>query len=508
MEREWFQNPKWAFSASTADDAYISSTFSYLLDAPESITSLLERILVYDQLPRHMFRGQPCNHIIQTYLQKALEAQELIDLDELDPIAFTFALLPLRHTLDPDRIYKAMQLCWARIERDTCASGEKEQEHHVLCKFLKASYERCPLVNASASASASPVGKHLQVDRSILAFDPQQEPCHVRVSAIDASVCDMTMTKTKTMTKLVLSISGGVDSMICSWILSRQTQLHACIHINYCNRDTSDREADFVSWWCAKLGVPLYIRRIDEIKRAPCMKHGLRSTYETYTRNVRYHCYKQFGADATIVLGHNKDDVLENIFTNIAQKSKYENLDGMTASSGTQDASLQEGIQFLRPLLKLTKSQIFEFAHKHNVPYLPCSTPTWAQRGQIRANVVPVVNKWHANFTESMHYLSDTLKELNAFASVTIDGILEGAVCSSASTEITMDVLHDSVFFWRMLLSKVGIHNVSTRSLDNLCVRIKSNNPNKLPMLVVLTRSTKISIIKDAGSYLISIMFV
>jgi tRNA(Ile)-lysidine synthetase-like protein len=480
MEEAWFANPSWWFGASLADDRYISEQFSHLLDDSPSISSPLEQILVYDQLPRHVFRNTSSAHIIEYYLQKALKCAAEIDLEHLDPARFTFALLPFRHTNDSRHVFRAMHLCWSRILID------RGNDDPILRKFLKASYERCPLLGAELATMS-------KFDRNILENNPKINP-------ILANSCQNQKLSYPCGKRLVMSISGGVDSMICSWLLS--DQLESCIHINYNNRPTADAEAAFVTWWCnTHLGVPCFVRKINEIQREPCMAHGLRNTYESYTRNVRYHCYKEFGKDATIVLGHNKDDILENIFTNIAQKSKYDNMDGMKAESR------QDGIEFLRPLLHMTKSEIFKFAQHHNIPYLPCSTPVWAQRGQIRSSIVPVLNKWHNGFSDSMHHLSDTLKDFTAFASSTIDAILKNSIYSEKNkVEFTMDAVHDTAFFWRMLFSKVGMHDVSTRSLTNLCSRIKAMTSMTANTIhVVLSKSNKITINKLEHTFRVSI---
>jgi tRNA(Ile)-lysidine synthetase-like protein len=163
-------------------------------------------------------------------------------------------------------------------------------------------------------------------------------------------------------------LSGGVDSIVCCWCLVNTFKNITALHINYNNRKTSDEEERFVRWWCGKIGIKCYVRKISEIKRDACMKYGLRDVYETYTRNVRYSCYKQFG-DSVIILGHNKDDILENLFTNIANKTKYDNF----SSKKNIYFFKQDNINFYRPLLDKTKREIAIYAHENNIPYLPTS---------------------------------------------------------------------------------------------------------------------------------------
>ena len=119
-------------------------------------------------------------------------------------------------------------------------------------------------------------------DDSILDYSPNDDPIFNQ------------FIEKKPVDNVWVSLSGGVDSMVCSWLLSNMYPGRVtAIHVNYNNRSTSDEETRFVLWWCRKIGIPCYVRKLHEIKREPCMAHGLRSTYESYTRKVRFHCYKE-----------------------------------------------------------------------------------------------------------------------------------------------------------------------------------------------------------------------
>lgn len=402
MENEWFSNPHWWFSATPEIDALITAKYMYALDAPDLLNPI-ERILLYDQLVRHFFRNQPVAHIIEFFRRKASDIE--IDLDRLDDDRFCFALMPRRHSGDAVQIYEAARLCWNR------------EDSPIVRKFLRASYQRCPIVSIDPVVTCAPV---------------------------------------------VLSLSGGVDSMLCSVLLPNIT---AAVHINYGNRPTSDSEAEFVKAWCASKNIPCYVRKIAEIQREPCMQRGLRDVYESYTRKVRYACYKAFGKDATIILGHNKDDILENIFTNVAYRSKYENLDGM------EEFSEQDGIRFWRPLLTMTKKEIFERAKDHGIPHLPCSTPSWSQRGKIRAKLVPVVEEWHPGFSESLHTLSESMRDLTKFMAARVDELIASANIDEHQIELKMSTMPDTVCFWRLLFTKLNIYKVSTKSIQNMLHR-------------------------------------
>lgn len=457
METEWFDNPQWWFGCTPDVDQYLSDKYGSLLDQNNKSLNPIDQILVYDQLPRHVFRGQSANHIVCYFLQKALNVK--IDYESIqDDDRFCFAVLPLRHSGIYNNVYKAMRLTWQRIQI---------YDSLILRKFLRATYMKCPLMPATLGAPVT------GFNRGILFFNPTKDPLP------PYNFADLPGNETR---KIILSISGGVDSMICSWLFVNRFDRSQIIglHINYGNRETADEEEKFVKWWCSQLGIVCYVRKIYEIARSPCMRHGLRDVYETYTRNVRYNCYKQFGPDCVVVLGHNKDDVLENIFTNIAQKTKYAYLDGMTTHS------VQDGILFWRPLLHRSKLDISLFAHEYNIPYLPNSTPIWSKRGQIRCNLVPVLNKWDSEFCQSLYALSNTMKDLYAMNVEKVEEFIGGG----DGMVFPFEKLNVTGIFWREVFTRLDIV-VSDKSLKNFLDRIKMTGDS---CQIVLSKSCRVKV--------------
>jgi len=133
---------------------------------------------------------------------------------------------------------------------------------------------------------------------------------------------------------------------------------------------------------------------------------NMREIYEDYTRKVRFNTYKAVSNNPVVILGHNKDDAFENILTNITYNFKYNNLKGM------DEYSVCDNITFLRPLLNVSKNDIYQFAQKHNIPYVKNSTPDWSQRGKIRNNIVPVLNNWDNRVIPGLFNLSENIQDM------------------------------------------------------------------------------------------------
>ena len=114
--KEWLSNSKWWFSKTEKIDNYIINKYEYLLNLEPNITqeNFLSYIVLYDQIPRHIFRNQDGNHIILYFLNKAIDIINTYknQANNLNEIEWTFFMLPLRHTNTKDNILYVLNEAW------------------------------------------------------------------------------------------------------------------------------------------------------------------------------------------------------------------------------------------------------------------------------------------------------------------------------------------------------------------------------------------------------------
>lgn len=239
----------------------------------------------------------------------------------------------------------------------------------------------------------------------------------------------------------VISISGGVDSMLVSHMICNiRNMLNnkyssgipfdiSCIHISYNNREECGKEQEFLKWWCNHiLHVPLVIRDIDEITRNRTSR--MRSLYETITRKIRFDMYRYmcenfifyddteniYGKDNSyIVLGHNKDDKFENVFSNISKQIHFDNLYGM------KTLSVEDDINIFRPFLDMDKKTIYKCATEMNIPYLKDSTPDWSNRGKMRDNLIPYINNFDPRIMSGIEKLTEYIITIDKHSKMLFD---------------------------------------------------------------------------------------
>jgi tRNA(Ile)-lysidine synthetase-like protein len=511
----WFANSHVWFSASTEDDAFISQTFGHLLDLEEHGHQSLALIIVYDQVPRHIFRNDlGAAHVIDYFMWKAvglvMNLKSTPFETSLNPFEWCFFMLPLRHTKQTNLIFDVITKAWARLE--TVDAVGDNQAFKQMKRYIKASYMRCPrdpdaqrqhlLLHTRPNDDAMDV-----VDFAVFSdvLDANARDIRFDTVLLRGSKCYMAIEESITKYKnkhIIISLSGGVDSIVCAFVLSclcKSTTLNmslSAVHINYQNRDTCRDEEEFVKMFCKKLGINLVIRRIHEINRPKCIQYCLRSLYESYTREVRYNTYIAAAStkEVIVMLGHNKDDCFENILTNIKNKTKYDNMFGMEKESYI----MPHGINFLRPLLDVSKREILQCAKACGLPYLYDSTPAWCMRGKIRDIIVPTLHDWSHDAIPAFYDMACVMRELYDIVAIQVDTM----VANTVAYKLNLDNFPMTKLVWRKYFFKVTGEVPSTKALECLLDQFQrhtTRSPGAFKFSSQLKKSFRVEISKASG---------
>ena len=486
----WFSHPELWFNSTSSDDELITKKFSSLINNNPDIRSiiyrsdkdeLLQNILLYDQIIRHVFRGNP--EKIKELSQFSLELSLYIldrNLDNLYlPQEKCFILMPLRHTFD---------LKLLEIVLDKIKEYREEQDSPYYIRFYKAtilslSKVKTPLIipeeinenisNIDIFNSLDPICiKNLDIINDI----NRSEPIY--------NAFLNTFSKMNGIKEVTLSLSGGVDSMISSFNLyhlsNRQEKFKIiAVTIDYGNREDNKYEVEFVKRWCKLLGITHYVKHITELKRNRSMD---RDIYEKLTRTMRFDMYRRFGNP--VILGHNLDDCLENIFNNIKKTRSLNNLRGMT------EFAEEEGCQIVRPMLNISKQDIRAFAQKYMIPHLPNSTPSWSERGRIRDELIPSINQFDIALIPGMIKLADNMKQMYDIYNISVvQGFYDSMIEFGESTVVIHlpENAHEKQYgfiFWKdiicRILKRLDLSLPSNKSIKAFNQRIAHNQYGKI----------------------------
>jgi len=391
----WFSNSKLWFNCTKEDDILITNKFGELLN---STFDTIERkdylayIILNDQISRHVYREnkKKIKHhdmLALTYCSLLLDR-----IEEYLPEERCFILMPLRHTFKEN----ILELCLSYIKK---WSGDPIYERFykaTIMALIKIKTNNDTIYNEQFFCFDSIYDiSSCKVDNFILNID----------DIMNSELYKEFIKHINCKEKLIVSISGGVDSMVCSllayvYCLKNNIKLYA-ICIDYNNRNNQYLEIDFVSCWLNKFNIEFHVRKITELTRS---LENDRDFYEKITRKIRFNMYKKL--DAPVILGHNKDDALENIFSNIIKRKNYNNLFGMSHQSTEKDVTI------LRPLLNIFKKDILEFAKNFNIPFTYDSTPDWSERGKMRDILIPQIKNFNPEIINGLYELCNNFSEI------------------------------------------------------------------------------------------------
>lgn len=195
--------------------------------------------------------------------------------------------------------------------------------------------------------------------------------------------------------RVLLAVSGGIDSMCMADMFCRDGRDFGVAHCNFHLRgDDSDADAAFVRKWAEEHGVKFFCADFDTAAYAA--GHGI--SIEMAARELRYAWFAQIaeteGFDA-IATAHNANDNAETLILNLLRGTGSRGLRGIAPRSGL----------LIRPMLGMTRKEIEEYAAAHGVEYREDRTNSDSafKRNRIRNIVFPEFEKINPSFVKTLN---------------------------------------------------------------------------------------------------------
>jgi tRNA(Ile)-lysidine synthetase-like protein len=194
---------------------------------------------------------------------------------------------------------------------------------------------------------------------------------------------------------IIISLSGGVDSMVTLAILLYLQKLHNftiyTASIDYGLRNESNDESEFLIQYTKTFGVKSYLSYVKDFSRKK-KDSGSRSEFEEESRNLRFNTYKkiieenELDKDTGVFVAHHQDDIVENIFTNSMRGANLLDLEVI------KEVNIIHNVKIFRPFIGFKKQVIYNFAHQFGIPYFLDTTPKWSKRGKMRNEIFPLLD--------------------------------------------------------------------------------------------------------------------
>ncbi|MFN8252872.1 MAG: tRNA lysidine(34) synthetase TilS [Ferruginibacter sp.] len=185
--------------------------------------------------------------------------------------------------------------------------------------------------------------------------------------------------------RLLLTVSGGVDSVVLCELCKQAGYDFAIAHCNFKLREAdSDRDEQFVQNLAQKYAVPFFVQQFDT---AALAKAGKKSVEET-ARNLRYAWFEEIRAAngyAFIVTAHHANDQVETVLMNFFRGTGLKGLHGIPPKRD----------KIVRPMLFAKKNELLAFAVEHALAFVQDHTNAQNDftRNYFRNEIIPAVQK-------------------------------------------------------------------------------------------------------------------
>lgn len=203
--------------------------------------------------------------------------------------------------------------------------------------------------------------------------------------------------------KLLLAISGGLDSMVMLHLFQKLNFKIAIAHCNFQLRGLeSFGDQKFIQEYASANDIQLFVTQFDTLAFA----NDYKLSTQVAARELRYNWFYELIATQgfdTILTAHHADDNLETFLINLTRGT---GIDGLTGIPSQNDS-------IIRPLLPFSRQEILTYANENNIQWREDSSNASDKylRNKIRHNLVPLLKELNPDFLDSFQKTQAYLQE-------------------------------------------------------------------------------------------------
>ena len=185
--------------------------------------------------------------------------------------------------------------------------------------------------------------------------------------------------------RILVGLSGGVDSVVLLHALARQTKISAA-HIHHGLSPNADRWAEFCRRLCKRLAIPLSVRHVRVAKKN-----------EDGARKARYDALRKLPFDV-LALAHQLDDQAETVLMNLLRGA------GPQGARGMRAVARFDGRVLLRPLLDVPREAIVAYAREHKLAWIEdeSNSSDAFTRNFLRLRIGPLLAERYPRWREAL----------------------------------------------------------------------------------------------------------
>lgn len=269
--------------------------------------------------------------------------------------------------------------------------------------------------------------------------------------------------------KLLLGVSGGIDSMVMLSLFRKAGFSVAVAHCNFSLRgDESDGDERLVIQECEVNGIELH--RVKFETESYAEEHKL--SIQVAARNLRYDWFNKLCSEfgyTRIAIAHNRDDVAETLVLNLTRGTGLKGLSGIKVING----------KVIRPLLFASRDEITRYAVQNAVSFRNDSSNASVKyaRNRIRHNVLPELERLNPSVKKS---IVETAKHVNEAWNLVEDYLLNlnKIVVKQDGDRVLFDIqrLLNEKYSKLFLFEELGIYGFSYETLEQVVSSIQGQS--------------------------------
>jgi tRNA(Ile)-lysidine synthase len=239
--------------------------------------------------------------------------------------------------------------------------------------------------------------------------------------------------------KLLLAVSGGVDSVVLCELCKQAGFDFSIAHCNFQLRgEESERDEKFVGQLAEKYGVEILVKKFDTEKYAAENKLSIQEA----ARALRYEwlaeiasrrepgvhssesplpvhhlrpAYRKGKLTTPILTAHHADDNAETVLMNFCRGTGLHGLTGIAFSYGN----------VARPLLSFSKDELIEFASENKLGFVEDSSNLTSKytRNFFRNEIIPAISKVYPQVKENLTDNIRRFKEIEKLYQLAVGNI-------------------------------------------------------------------------------------
>ena len=232
--------------------------------------------------------------------------------------------------------------------------------------------------------------------------------------------------------KLMIAVSGGIDSVVLSYLFHRLKFDISLAHCNFRLRGkVSDEDQLFVKDLASQMNMPFFTIAFDTSAYATEKSCSIQMA----ARELRYDWFKKIQVENNldyIVTAHHLDDNLETFLINFTRGTGLNGLTGIPPINGS----------IIRPLLAFTREEVEQYAHDNAIIWREdeSNVETKYKRNKIRHQIIPLLKELNPQLLSSFKKTTEYLKGSQHIINHTLESIQKNVVIPTEAGVQKIDI--------------------------------------------------------------------